>query len=69
MCMKSKIQYKSLCFIDENIFGKKEITLDNVINEGNKTENYIVFFGDSKDRIIISFNLCVIIFLKMCEFL
>ena len=55
--MKSKIQYKSLCFIDENIFGKKEITLDNVINEGNKTENYIVFFGDSKDRIIISFNL------------
>lgn len=57
MGLKSQVRYKSLSFSDEKIFGSKEITLDEVISEGNTTEDYIVFFGDSKDRLIISFNL------------
>ena len=55
--MKSQLRYKSLSFSDEKIFGKKEITLDEVLSEGNNEEHHIVFFGDSKDRMIISFNL------------
>ena len=57
MSIKTQIRYKSLCFNDENIFGKKEILLDEIVAEGNKIENYVVFFGDSKDKLIISFNL------------
>lgn len=54
---KTQIKFKDIKWNEDIIFNRRDILLEEFIKEETKLKDHIVFFGDCKDKIILTYDL------------